>query len=491
VVCRSGVCDPDGKCGYTNGDGSCTGSSGPTVCRSGVCDPDGKCGYAVGDGPCTAATAATVCRSGACSASGACEPSGGCDIDADCTGSKWCDESLHTCTAPLANGLAVPTDAPHTGPTLNGKCTAAAGMLVCASGVCDTGDNACGYANGDGPCTATNAGTVCRSGTCSTNSLCQPSGGCNVDADCSAGNWCNESAHTCTAQLANGKAIPTDPSHTNPTLGGSCTAEAGLLVCASRVCDAANNECGYANGDGPCTVATGPTVCQSGVCSKSGTCEAAGGCNADADCATGEWCDESMHACQSRLANGLPIPTDAAHDKPTLTGTCTAPAATLVCQSGVCDVKDNECGYANGDGPCTPGDGGAAVCRSGACGASGTCEPAGGCNSDSDCTDPTKPVCDPRTSTCQAVPDAGSDAGSTAPDSGHESDAATGPSKGAAPEASDSGYVEGGGCGIGHDPAPPGGSVAGLLASVGLVLGRRRRRWRSGTTARRGKGVAL
>ncbi len=489
LVCGSGACDAsDNKCGYANGDGPCT-ASGASVCRSAACDPDGRCGYAVGDGPCTAGSAATVCRSGACSTSGACEPSGGCDVDADCTGPDWCDESLHACTAPLANGLAIPTDAPHVGPTLTGNCTAAAGMLVCTSAVCDTGDNACGYANGDGPCTATNAGTVCRSGTCSTNSLCEPSGGCNLDADCTRGNWCDQSAHTCTPQLANGKAIPTDPSHANPTLGGSCTAAAGVLVCASGVCDTMNNECGYADGDGPCTVATGPTVCQSGVCSKAGTCEVSGGCNVDADCAAGQWCDESLHGCRSQVPNGMAIPTDAPHTNPTLDGTCTAPAATLVCQSGVCDTKDNACGYANGDGPCAQGDAGAAVCRSGACGTSSSCEPAGGCNHDSDCTDPAKPVCDPTTSTCKAVADAGSDAGPAAPDSGPESDGATAapdsgpesdgapaPSEDAAAEASDSGYVEGGGCSIGHDRAPTPRSIAELLVGVGLVLGGRRRR---------------
>src|SRR4029079_14742545 len=140
----------------------------------------------------------------------------------------------------------IPTDAPHVGPTLDGTCTAAAALLVCASGVCDVNDNACGYANsdgpctavtqatvcrssvcdpdlkcgyadGDGPCTLANQGTVCRSTMCSANGLCTPLGGCNVDADCTAGNWCNESMHACTPTLPNGTLIPTDGPHTNPT----------------------------------------------------------------------------------------------------------------------------------------------------------------------------------------------------------------------------------------------------------------------------------
>src|SRR6185312_9782289 len=119
------------------------------------------------------------------------------------------------------------------------------------SGVCDTKDNECGYANGDGPCTQGNAGTVCRSGMCSTNGNCEPMGGCNVDADCSAGNWCNETAHMCTPKLSNGTPVPTDGPHTGPTLDGTCTPAAAMLVCASGVCDTTDNKCGYADGDGP------------------------------------------------------------------------------------------------------------------------------------------------------------------------------------------------------------------------------------------------
>jgi hypothetical protein len=194
-----------------------------------------------------------------------------CVSDSDCPG-QWCDESTGMCTAKLANGSPIPNDPAHTNPTLNGTCTAGAGTLVCASGVCDTGDNACGFADGDGPCTMQNAGTVCRSGVCSVDGLCEPAGGCNADADCTGGNWCDESTHTCTPKLANGSPIPNDPAHTNPTLNGTCTAGAGTLVCASGVCDVADNACGFADGDGPCTPANGAVVCRSGVCNANGTC---------------------------------------------------------------------------------------------------------------------------------------------------------------------------------------------------------------------------
>lgn len=372
LVCTSAVCDTtDNKCGFANGDGACTVADGAVVCRSAACDPDGKCGYADGDGPCTALNGGIVCRSGACSTNLTCEPVGGCNVDADCTGGNWCDESTHTCTPKLGNGVPVPTDPPHTAPTLNGTCTAGAGALVCTSGVCDVTDNKCGYANGDGPCTGATGPTVCRSGMCSVNLTCEPAGGCDVDADCTGGDWCNEAAHTCTPPLANGTPVPTDPTHTGPTLNGTCTVAAGALVCASTVCDTNDNECGYANGDGPCTAADGPIDCRSGACSTNLTCEPSGGCNVDADCATGKWCNETMHQCVPQLANGTAVPTDTAHTSPTLNGTCTAAAGALVCVSGVCDVKDNKCGYANGDGPCTASDG-TADCRSTICATSGT-----------------------------------------------------------------------------------------------------------------------
>ena len=82
----------------------------------------------------------------------------GAEVDADCGGGTWCDESAHTCAATLANGTPLPVDAPHTNPSLSGVCTAPAAALVCVSGVCDTSDNLCGLANGDGPCTPVNGG---------------------------------------------------------------------------------------------------------------------------------------------------------------------------------------------------------------------------------------------------------------------------------------------------------------------------------------------
>jgi len=225
----------------------------------------------------------------------------GCDLDSQCTVVQFCDTQTSVCTAKLANGTAIPTLSGHS-PALNGTCTVAVGNAVCASAVCDTKDNECGYANGDGTCTNSNAGTVCRSGACSVSGVCEPVGGCASDADCTGGDWCEESTATCMPKLPNGSAIPVDAPHTNPSLNGECVPAAAALVCASGVCDTKDNKCGYANGDGPCTTGTGSTVCRSTACSVDGTCESLGGCNVNGDC-PGSSCDTTTHACVATAAD--------------------------------------------------------------------------------------------------------------------------------------------------------------------------------------------
>jgi hypothetical protein len=382
LVCRSGICDPDLKCGYVNGGGPCTAANGGLICRSGVCDPDLKCGYANGDGPCTAATAASICRSGVCDPDLKCGFANG---DGPCTaanGATICRSAI--CDPDLKCGYA----------NGDGPCTTANAGQVCRAGVCDP-DMKCGYANGDGPCTKANGPTVCRSALCSVNGNCAPTGGCNVDADCAAGNWCDETAHSCMPQLANGTVMPTDAAHQETTLNATCQAQAAVLVCQSGVCDASDNSCGYVNGTGPCTTTNGGqvcrsaicdtdglcgyatgdgpctamnagTVCRSGACSMTGVCLPPGACLLDVACKAGNWCNETTSECTPTLPNGAQLPTDAAHQETTLNGMCTDPAGVLVCQSGVCDPKDNTCGLALGSGPCNSNTG-AMVCRTGYC----------------------------------------------------------------------------------------------------------------------------
>jgi MYXO-CTERM domain-containing protein len=197
---------------------------------------------------------------------------GGCNVDADCAAGHWCEETMHVCTATLSNGTAIPNDPDHTNPGVTGTCSTAVGTLVCTSGVCSTANSECGYSDGEGICTVANGPMLCQSGVCSNSGTCEAPMTCNVDADCATGQWCNEGMHTCKPTLANGQMIPSDPTHTNPSLGGTCTAGAGTLVCTSGVCSTANSECGFTNGEGPCTVADGPMVCQSGVCGNGATC---------------------------------------------------------------------------------------------------------------------------------------------------------------------------------------------------------------------------
>jgi uncharacterized repeat protein (TIGR01451 family)/MYXO-CTERM domain-containing protein len=429
VVCRSGACSSDGTCmpsGGCNVDADCTGGNwcsisthtctakvpngnpvptdpghtSPTLngtcsaaaatltCVSEVCANDNLCGYPNGTGPCTSANAATVCRSGACSANGTCMPPAGCNADADCTGGKWCSVSTHACTDKIANGGPMPTDPGHTSPTLDGSCSPAAATLTCVSGVCDAVDHQCGYADGSGPCTGATASDDCRSGACSSDGTCMPSGGCNTDADCTGGNWCSVSTHTCTAKVPNGAPVPTDPGHTTPTLDGNCTTAAGALTCASGVCDAKDDKCGYPDGTGPCTAANGVTVCRSGSCSATGVCKPKTACNVDADCDTrSQFCDTGKHECTAKLANGTPMPSVSGH-APVLDGTCSNEAAAVVCESGVCDPADNKCGYGNGVGPCSS-ENASTVCRSGACDPAdnkcGLNDGAGPCSSDITC----------------------------------------------------------------------------------------------------------
>jgi Cys-rich repeat protein len=299
----------------------------------------------------------------------------GCTLDAQCPAGDWCDESKTDCVPTLSNGTPIPTDGPHTNPTLDGTCTAAAGALVCTSKVCDTKDNQCGYENGDGPCTPATGSTLCQSGACSTNDLCMPAGGCNVDADCTGGDWCDEATNTCTPKLANGQPMPNDPKHTNPTLGGTCTAAGATLVCVSGVCDPNGNVCGIKLGDGTCT--TTPE-CITGVCvtmgANSGKCEL---CGSDANCAAPTpACDTTTNTCVQC----------------TTTNTTACSGNTPIC--GATDT----CVACNGDNGSTA----TSACPTTGnpyCAATGACTV---CTSDAMCTTGTHPgpYCDTATGAC-------------------------------------------------------------------------------------------
>ena len=205
-------------------------------------------------------TAGVVCRSGACSVNGVCEPAGGCDVDADCTGGNWCNEThphLH------AEARQRRRRSPPTGRTRTRRSTARAPRRAGDAGLRQRrlrpDDNACGYANGDGPCTAAQAAPSCaapaRAAPNGTSASRRAAATSTPTAPPASG--ATRPTHTCTPKLANGSRCRPIAAHTNPTLDGTCTPAAGALVCSSGVCDTKDNDCGYANGDGPCTGADG------------------------------------------------------------------------------------------------------------------------------------------------------------------------------------------------------------------------------------------
>jgi hypothetical protein len=222
-------------------------------------------------------------------------PPGGCNVDGDCGADQWCAIALHTCKPKLDNGTGMPTDSAHGATTLDGTCSAAAGAIVCKSGVCDTNDNLCGYATGDGPCTGTSGASVCRSTLCATTG---PQSGtcvsCLADTDCSGSTpACDTSKNACV------ECTPQNDSHCS---GTRPVCDAGSKLCtvcggdfgstSSTACKgaapycftsgASTGECGKCATDADCTGHPGGPTCDT----TSGACKIA--CHTDADCSATE-----------------------------------------------------------------------------------------------------------------------------------------------------------------------------------------------------------
>jgi hypothetical protein len=214
-----------------------------------------------------------------CGPNGTCQGSGSFNVDADCPAGDWCNETAHECTPKLPNGVAVPTDTAHMNPTLDGVCTAAAGTVVCKSGVCDTKDNKCGYANGDGPCTATDGTTDCRSTFCATTG---PNGGlcvaCTTSSECPAGTpVCSTTTNTC-VQCTSSSMCDTDAPTCNTTTGMCISSDAGV-------------------GDG------GSRCTKDNECPKGEFCGTTGACTPDLE--TGATCNRSAQCLSSECANDV------------------------------------------------------------------------------------------------------------------------------------------------------------------------------------------
>ncbi len=153
----------------------------------------------------------------------------GCAQDAQCPNGQWCNNvsaSPGACQPTIANG------SPVTGSNCNataGSAPGTVGSRACTSGACDTSDNLCGLANGDGQCSS---GVVCRS------SVCDPAAGGGTGrceqctktntSNCSAGApICDSSTETCVSCNGdNGAAATADCLAAAPYCpggGGACT----------------------------------------------------------------------------------------------------------------------------------------------------------------------------------------------------------------------------------------------------------------------------
>lgn len=447
--------------------GPCAGDGAPSCTTPGLaaCQTSGALAGSCTECSSTDTSACGGAKPVCLAASGTC----GCAQDPDCQPTEWCDTGTTACTAKLANGTPIPNVPSHT-PPLTGTCDAAAATAVCASAVCDAADDACGYKNGDGtcdgasastvcrsgacgsdgvcglpngegPCDGTNGATVCRSGNCDVNGgVCAPAPACATDADCASDKWCE--GGSCVPKLANGAAMPTEPGHA-PTLDGKCDAAAAAAVCASGVCDTADDACGYANGSGPCDGTNGATVCRSTLCAttgpNAGTCVA---CLSDGDC-----------------SGATPI-------CDTASGACTTACTT-----------DADCGTAKSGRVC---DDTSKLCADGCRGTGGNGCPTGlTCSSTTaaigQCESPLDGGTDGPTS--DADTDAGKDAASDAKSDGAVADASDDGAS-APPELEDAGALEGGGCACEAAGSSGRGTSAAGLVAVGLALAIARRRRR-------------
>jgi hypothetical protein len=428
---------------------TCSSVGTSSACVTGICNRTANTCASPDSAACSVAA---QCASNTCSPSGRCVPAGGggCFVDGDCGASQYCEQANLTCRAKLAPGAPIPTDGVRTGVCVPGA------EVVCAAGVCNPSTNTCaaavgatctaadqcttnacqggrcGLADGATGCTTATA-NLCQSGACSASAgRCIPaSGGCYEDGDCGASQWCERSALACRADKTAGAALPVDGLH-----DGVCTESLAAAVCATGKCNAvantcaaantatcsvagdcvsnvcaSNGQCGVPDGSGPCTVATGAFLCQSGRCNasadgSSSACipQGTSSCWADADCAGGRFCHRATFTCTLMLAAGTPVPQDGVHDlcgfagvnaactsgrcNPT-TGTCALAnngdcTAANQCVSNVCG-SNGRCGYANGQSGCVEANG-AALCQSGSCSPSaGACVSNGGCWLDGDC----------------------------------------------------------------------------------------------------------
>ena|GEM_PF-3564060 len=465
-ACATGLCNRQtSTCAQANGE-SC---SAVAECVSNACDNDGKCGYTNGAGTCEVEEAAPQCRSGICGSSDVCIPSGGCAVDSDCESGEYCVVADLQCAPALANGFPLP---PGHG-TCSNPGSAGSAETACASGACNPGTNTCAGASGNTTCTSAsecavnlcganglcglhqgqsgcdenNQADVCQSDTCSISTgVCIPAGlgRCWVDGDCSGSEYCHRTSFLCMRRLPAGSELPGDNLHNAcplSELNGACASGAcnrvtstcaldflsaceGPSECVSNVCDE-DDKCGYANGNGPCSADTQESACRSGICNDTGRCIPADGCVDDSECSESRFCRAADFACALKLSNGSALPEGhgscggsgalghATHGCASgacnsETGTCAGPNSETECGvdaeciNNVCGNNDL-CGHADGVGSTCTTENAGTQCQSGVCSThGGKCLPEGAdkCWVDQDCAE--GDYCHRASFTCEA-----------------------------------------------------------------------------------------
>ncbi|MFO0675989.1 MAG: hypothetical protein U0169_05610 [Polyangiaceae bacterium] len=417
-ITDAGVCTPKLANGTTVTGGACTTNLAQRVCVTGACDAiDNACGIPFDKGTCASTP---QCRSGVCVTSGAftgfCKA---CTANAQCTSTPATPvcSTTNTCVQCTGSNRTACTGTTPTCDTTASTCAACTGDFgVSTSRPCPQSTSPfCGTDGSCGKCTSNtdcvgHSGPVCNVGTGACGTVCF------VDGDCTSTQWC--AAGTCTPKTDNGVALP----NTSP-IGGVCSVANGTRVCASAVCEEADDRCGRTNGnacgnsaqcrsdvctpaDGLCgalngTACTSPSTCRSNVCNADGYCGDPNGtactssttcrsalcengrcgsnCISDAQCAATSYCDGTTRTCLPDAPNGV---------RP---GGQNCERAAQ-CLSAVCSI-DGMCGQPDGTS-CVA----SSVCRGASVCNGGTCTST--CANDAECATPF--FCDGTTHVCVA-----------------------------------------------------------------------------------------
>jgi hypothetical protein len=382
-ICASGEC-----IGCTPTSNSCSGTTPTCNVATGDCAP---CTGDHGSGairPCPTAAAP------ACLSTGACGECSGTNATA-CAGiTPSCDTTTNTCGA--CNG--------EHGSSATRPCPSFANPHCLGTG-------ACGKCGDSAECTPPLSECQIAIGICGE--------ACSDDSECPATKWC--AGGVCVPKTKNGEPIP----NVAP-VNGDCTPANGARVCASGVCDEADDRCGLVNGadcgppptdalcrsercfpaDNKCGLPEGEPClgdgdCRTNVCSDTGVCAT---CESDADCGgptSGKVCDTLQKLCRDGCrgtgGNGCPEGRRCTSTDDTI-GRC------VECEA------DSECGDATSGRVCDEG-----TCKDGCRGSEGNSCPegqkcssedgsigaCGACGSDADCGDVTSGrICEDTSRTC-------------------------------------------------------------------------------------------